>query len=138
MTIKENLELLLAAIENQPEESIKLNSFKQETACGTLFCSLGLACSMPEFQAMGYGFYEMVIRGVEYSRIIYHAELNGECILDNEYVVNNTFGTAAYNRLFEPRGAGYFDAGLIYWDEATSDKQLAILRLKKQLENYND
>ena len=57
-SIINNLEILSAAVEAQPEPMFNLRRFKNETECGTLFCTVGLATTIPHFQELGFKMVE--------------------------------------------------------------------------------
>jgi hypothetical protein len=132
-----NLEALLAAVEAQPETLFDLSFFRNETECGSNFCAVGLACTMPEFQAMGFN---LRATANDYSRdgFSYRAEINGALAMWNNRT-DFAFGTDSYQRCFEPANEGSLDNELGYeFDRDTdtanmTDKELAVARLKKQI-----
>ena len=139
--IIENLEILRAAVEAQPENLFDLGSFKRVEPCGTLFCTLGLACTMPHFQQMGFSLEQ----DGEYIDLL----LNGESIFEALRYVDKIFGDGSFPRLFEPAGCGYADFDLGFdtdyedSDGATvnevqnmPDKTLALKRLDRQINIY--
>lgn len=140
MTPIENLEILIDAVEQHPEELFDLSKYKQEKNCGTLFCTLGLAASMPEFQAQGVEF----VKRPEYSSS--DVKINGETAWYAD-TADGIFGPEAFSRLFEPADCGSMDAFLRYspgfvehCDDGDiqhgpnmTDKELALARLNKQL-----
>jgi len=138
MSITSNLETLLAAVEAQPEDNFDLSHFRQDTACGTNFCTLGLACTMPKFREMGFSLREE-LNTFAPSGFSYHAQVNGLSAMWGNRT-DFAFGTNSYERLFEPADDGNLDEELGYefdYDTDTanmSDKELAIARLKKQIE----
>lgn len=134
-----NLETLLAAVEAQPESQFNLSHFKVEEPCGSLFCTVGLACTMPEFKAMGY---ELVPTGGNWNGSpTYRAHVNHEDVVESD-VCDPAFGDEAYQRLFRPAGGGWIDDDLGYdidYSENTAtmtDKELAIARLNHQIAAY--
>lgn len=129
-----NLETLLAAVEVQPEGLFDLSMFKQDSSCGTLFCTIGVAACLPHFQA----------QGLEFGRVQGN---NKEVVLINGYAAYNRgvadpiFGPNAFDHLFEPAGLGGFDGDEdIDYDDYSddmpnmSDKTLAIARIEKQIQ----
>lgn len=141
-TIVSNLEALLAAVEAQPESQFDLSYFRHdsedENVCGTLFCTVGLACTMPRFQAEGY---ELIATPKNYDpgKFTYHVEVHGTDVRDSD-ASDAAFGTGAWFSLFTPAGDGLFDTDLGYkvsgddYEGNMTDKELAILRLKKQID----
>lgn len=127
--IKRNLEVLLAAVKAQPEELFDLGNYKQYAPCGTLFCTAGLAASIPFFQEQGM---ELVSHG---------SGGNFSVHVDNTHIsyapkTNTLFGNDAFEELFQPNGLGFSDS-TISDDEGMPDKELAIARLEKQLTIYS-
>ena len=137
-----NLEILRAAVEEQPENLFDLGSFKSVEPCGTLFCTLGLACTMPHFQAMGFSL-------VKYGGgTWYNPKLNGNYIFEELDSVDDIFGDDSFLRLFELAGGGIMDFDLgfdadyeDYYNgsldpQNMSDKTLALKRLDRQINIY--
>lgn len=131
-----NLYTLLHAVRLQPESGFFLNRFRKDTECGTLFCTVGLATTMPRFQAMGLS----LVKLGEERDAFYKCELNGQDAYDNPEL-NDIFGERAFNRLFNSTEVGGFDAALGYSEEYNgmsyegnmTHKELAIKRLEKQI-----
>lgn len=139
-----NLELLRAAVEAQPVGLFDLSFYKKEEPCGTLFCTAGLACSMPEFIAKGFGFItawghkEAVFASVD------SVEISGSDKTDP------TFGKDSWSRLFEVRNDGEFDKEHpdfgdisdefyeVGVDPSVTDKDLALWRLEQQIAIYKE
>ena len=130
--IIENLEVLLAAVEAQPENLFDLGSWRTETPCGTNFCVAGLACSMPRFQAAG-------MRWTTYDVPQY----NGIDMRDDGG--DELFGANSMPELFRFAGGGRLDKelGLDYgyddYDDVhmyCTDKELAVARLKNRIATY--
>jgi len=142
MSIIKNLETLLEAVKAQPEKQFDLSVFRQDTPCGTNFCTLGLACSMPWFQEQGYSFVPSPF-GDGY----FISSYQGQDVRDNLRMVDGTFGEVAFGYLFKPAGDGDSDEALGYessyvYDDATgvgdlkanmTDKALAIARLELRI-----
>lgn len=121
--ILRNLKTLHAAVEQQPEALFDLSAYKQELSCGTLFCSAGLAASMPVFQAQGMGMdrdgqrFVVTVYGVD---ILY------------AHGIDKLFGEEAWDNCFATGDEGYRDSDAPLG--ALKDKQLALWRLEKQME----
>lgn len=133
-SIINNLEILSAAVEAQPEPMFNLRRFKNETECGTLFCTVGLATTIPHFQELGFKMVE------EYPKW-FMVQVGDDAIYD-EGVSEEYFGEEAFARLFEPAGQGYLDNKLGYIDHDEdcdtippnmTDKELALARLRLQI-----
>lgn len=136
--IIDNLEALLAEVKLQPESTFDLSVFKKETECGTIFCAVGLACTMPRFQEMGFEF--RACEGVY--RTNYFTEINGEDVMDAG-VADPYFGGNAFRELFSPAGDGRLDGDLNYYEEddetgepTMTDKELIIARLEYKIAQY--
>lgn len=140
-----NLESLLEAVKEQPEELFNLNSYKREAECGTLFCTAGLAATMPEFQEQGYDFC------VKYDSV-FLVTVNGAEVTSST-VVDPAFGEQAFDQVFSMRGGSSFDEKYmdsVYDDlyeehrlkmkprDEVSDKVVAINRLEQQLAIYKE
>ncbi len=133
-TIRENLLKAIEVVQQYPEELLDLNQWRKECDCGTLYCVAGLLAIQPFFAAQGMH--------------PYHEDGRPICgivaISPAASWVNEMFGAGAYDRLFDQRGAGTWDpeltADVIEDDtilmESPTDKQLALRRLRKQLEQY--
>lgn len=145
-----NLERLITAVEAEPEQNFNLSSFKIDktddtgNVCGTLFCTVGLACTLPEFQLQEF---KLIQQGQRYKS--YHVEVNGEHIGNNPVDTDKAFGERAFARLFAARGEGVLDKehpavvgsdayNDVLIDSSTSDKELALWRLTKQLAIYKE
>ncbi len=141
--IKNNLLALRAAVEAQPETNFNLSVFKEEDegGCGTLFCTVGLACTMPMFQEKGYQF-------VGYGSSLY-AERDGEDVMYGA-TTDPEFGENSFSRLFSTRENGYWDneypSATVHTDDwgfthvqlgDVTDKELALWRLDKQIAEYS-
>lgn len=149
-----NLERLIAAVEQHPEVEFNLDYFKVDTmdcngnVCGTLFCTAGLATTLPEFKAAGF---ELVARP-NHHYPSYSVQVNGDHIVASEDT-DKTFGASAFRNLFAGRNDGDFDkdhGGAVSvasddifannWKigEHVTDKELALWRLNKQLAIYKE
>ena len=133
--IVRNLEILKAAVEAQPEKLFDLRAFKREASCGTLFCTAGLAATMPEFieqglelAALGDGWWAVEVDGVG---------------IDESAKSHTIFGSNSFANLFDARDCGAMDDSHpdSYTDglygttihSSVTDKQLAIWRLEQQI-----
>lgn len=148
-TVVDNLEALLAAVEAQPETLFDLSSFRKDTSCGSNFCTAGLACTLPRFQALGF---KLEVTGERYGGgLMYTAKVGGLGVYqsvngEDDYgdeeadVADFALGEGAWQNLFKMSGDGALDAELGYyynWESNTAnmtDKELAIARLKEQIE----
>lgn len=146
-----NLERLIQAVDDQPEDKFDLSSFRIDkkdanNVCGTLFCTVGLACTLPEFQSVGF---HLVLRDNEYDREVeqkvYIAKVGDVAVCSGS--ADPTFGEGSFERLFATRDSGVLDADHpeAVWgiddewfeiDDSVTDKQLALWRLRKQLAIY--
>lgn len=139
-----NLQTLLEAVKAQPETLFDLSMYTQKQECGTLYCTAGLAATMPYFQAQG-----MEIKGNGHGGIFVY--IGGGFITETERTAE-MFGADPWDRLFATYGHGDFDS---YFDpeytdyledddaydapeKAMSDKTLAIARLERQLAIYQN
>ncbi len=140
--IKNNLMVLRAAVEAQPEQNFNLDAFKtEEPECGTLFCTVGLACTMPVFQAKHYAL-TLVQDSWRYSGAgWFEATREGQDVCDYG-VTDVEFGEDSFGNLFEMRNQGQqddahpsYDFGEI--DRSVTDKELALWRLDRQIAIYS-
>ncbi len=132
--ITTNLQTLLAAVEAQPEQNFNLTRYKDEdSACGTLFCTAGLAATLPTFQEQGLSLVEVD----SFSRRKRYMVLVNGYDVDETYDTDAIFGSDAWSNLFATFGHGCRDDGFITKDEngdsIQTHKELAILRIKAQL-----
>lgn len=138
--ILENLKLLHSAVLSQPESHFGLAQFKQEEPCGTLFCTAGLAATMPEFQAQGVELVGTPTPSLYGTKTWWQVLINGEPLWDvDEYIApaDDLFGDAAADNCFSERWESPYDeAVLAEWEDSrdVSDKQLALYRLERQIE----
>ena len=129
-----NLQTLLAAVEAQPEQNFNLTRYKDEdSACGTLFCTAGLAATLPTFQEQGLSLVEID----SYSRVKhYMVFVNGDEVDDTEET-DKIFGPDAWWNLFPTFRNGYRDVEFVTYDvngdSIQTHKELAIFRIKAQL-----
>lgn len=137
-TILNNLTILRDAVAAQPEDLFDLNSYKTEEPCGTLFCTAGLATTMPYFQDLGVSMRQWSLNG-------FYVQVKGDDIDDTEET-NKLFGENAFRHLFAGADNGAWDKALGYVETygAESDayvpqmshKTLALARLDKQIAIY--
>lgn len=116
-TIKENLEALRAAIVAHEESLFDLGNYVRKTGCGTLYCSAGLAATMPFFtdQLTGAG------GGIGSV---------ANCLTMQE----SMWGDNAYNRLFARAGHSVYDGLILDNQGMLSDKELALARIDMALQ----
>lgn len=134
-----NLKTLLAAVEAQPESQFDLSFYKKEEACGTLFCTIGLAATMPHFQALGYNFKSFQNRS---GGFVYFVNKDDEEVTYTD-ITDEDFGDGAFEALFAPASRGTTDEALGYEaicdDDGDriganlSDKELAVKRLENRI-----
>lgn len=121
-TILENLRKAYEIVAATPEETVCLDTFRRETPCGTLFCTAGLLAQDPFFKKQGFRLLSA----------------------DNSYYLNvddekadRLFGESAFDVLFETYGDGLDDNEFLSeesaGDERPTHKELALLRLRKQI-----
>lgn len=130
--IVQNLMVLIQAVEDYPEPKLDLGIFKLDRECGTIYCTAGLAASLPIFQQQGLTLLDRPFPIVT---------LNGYGINQEggDKPLAELFGESAFCRLFSPRHGSPYDAvsGLVYQEPPVSDKQIALNRLRFQLDLYN-
>lgn len=144
-TIIANLEQLRDQIILQPEKLFDLNFYKQEEPCGTIFCSVGLAASMPHFIEQGLGFRlvksynDATEPSMGYAVSGYYAQINGVDVDDNGKDLDMLFGENAFITLFVPGGEGLNDYEFDdrHPDEF-SDKELALARIEYVLNELKE
>lgn len=132
----ENLIVLRAAIQAHKANLFNLEAYTCKTPCGTLYCSAGLATTMPHFQNQGM-----------------HLDDSGDNVLVNGVgianrkgiEINKLFGPDAFNNLFTWYGNSNYDVELLelpeyqvleYDHDVVSHQQLALHRIDKQLDKY--
>mgnify|MGYP001576459888 CR=1 FL=1 len=133
-TIRCNLIEAIRLVEAEPV--LELDQYLTETTCGTLYCTAGLLAQQPYFQRQGMRLSQDEDWGGlsigTYFLTIGHREL---------------FGDDAFDRLFASSKVGVWDDELIRELEAPNedaeptkprptDKQLALARLRRQLDLY--
>ncbi len=139
-TIRENLIAAIAAVAAWPENRFDLETFTGTNECGTFYCSLGLLTTVPHFRKQGLRLRTKERReGASFG-------VGKEGVEDAQFASQATwpdemFGMHAFYRLFSGRGDGDLDDAIItdldlQRGERLSDKELAIARLRWQLENY--
>lgn len=121
-TIRDNLLQAIAATEAFPERLLALHYYRKETDCGTMYCLAGLLTTVPHFAEQGL--------------TLQRSERDPTWTLVTEgRKLNDILGYSAWFRLFAPRGAAEWDEQLLR-DGTLTDKQLALARLRRQLEEY--
>lgn len=130
-----NLTTLRDAVALQPEEQFDLSNYKKESECGTLFCTAGLAATMPHFQLQGVTLYSW-----SYNR---HMVRVDGIDVDDSPSTDVLFGDKAWKNCFAGRDDGGRDgkhhkAGVDRWDSVeisadVTDKELALWRLEQQI-----
>ena len=134
--ILENLEVLRAAVIAEPEALFDLHAFARITDCGTLHCTLGLACTMSYFKEQGLRFNEFSF---------FSPRMEGE----NHTTARSfdkLFGEFSYDRLFTSAGCGTRDKELGFErnyflyriGQSMTDKELAIARLDAAIATYKE
>jgi hypothetical protein len=124
MTPRENIQLLISLIEQEPGSQINLNKFNSD--CGTIHCNLGLAGTHEHFKAQGL---VMGWHGKKPRQVLV-LTLNGSSPINETETLNAMFGPQSWERCFAPAGLGLWDIDLLLG----SHKDLALARLNKQLE----
>jgi len=121
-TIRENLLRAIQLVEDEPAQLLDLSSIVRETGCGTLHCVIGLCVTDPFFRDQGLRMYGWML-------------MVGEQIAGRG--LPPMFGTDAWDRLFHRRGWGTWDQPWLDPEDGhITDKELALMRLNKQLEEY--
>lgn len=129
-TVKQNLEALRAAIAVHEESLFDLNAYVRKTGCDTLYCSAGLAATMPFFTN----------QLTPHATRIYHLYSNSGidgiafCLARQEQM----WGDNSYGRIFTSAGFGEYDGQIANnqdpLDEGMSDKELALARIDMALQ----
>jgi hypothetical protein len=152
-----NLERLIQAVEQQPETSFDLSYFRkdqtaEDNVCGTLFCTVGLACTLPEFSAIGFELKAQPSHRWDLPGVVSYKAYVNDVDVYMAHETDTTFGNNAFERLFDCRGCGIMDDShpnfVLYdadepddggeIDESVTDKQLALWRLNEQLAIYKE
>jgi hypothetical protein len=146
MSIIENLETLRSAVAVQPEKKFSLSSYKRYAECGTLFCTAGLAATMPYFQELGLSFRGFGSGSDENKTWIVQVK---DQDIDWSDETDQIFGYRAFNELFSVAGFGGCDHKVGYrfikangeeTDDSyagkpnMTDKELALARLGYRIE----
>lgn len=132
-TIRKNLEVLAEAIKAHPAELFDLSKYMQVKDCGTLYCSAGLAATLPHFQQQGMR--------IDEDRDVY---VDGEFIAfspaDGSSPTDVLFGTRAFYRLFAGYGSGIYDSRLVNargysreYNRSVTDQELALFRIDQHI-----
>lgn len=123
-----NLYTLLGAVQAQPEKQFDLTRYCDDTdnVCGTLFCTAGLAGTLPFFQSQG-----MVLAKKRWGFMV---EVDGVDV-DETPKTDDLFGDSAWYNLFASRGDGDRDEDIAVASRThLTDKELAIARIEAQIE----
>lgn len=138
----ENLKVLIAAVEAQPE--LNLKAYRTKHGCGTLFCVAGLLPTIPHFKNLGVETDEMDGRGAPAMPV------KGFGIVDTVAHLFGYYGTFdsgglyqvdAFHKICLMRGQSKWDDELkvnrgTQWccvPDTITDKDLALHRLNKAL-----
>lgn len=131
-TILTNLEVLLAAVKSQPEALFNLSSYRNDTECGTMFCTAGLAATLPHFNA------QKMRWGVD--AFDDPTVLIGSGSVGDDEKTDPLFGQNSWYNLFSTFGSGSRDEDLGAVNDigervgGYTHKELAILRIEAQIE----
>lgn len=122
-TILENLAILREAIQASPDDLIQINMYR--SACGTHYCTLGIATTLPHFANQGITLvpYRICEEIVGYIPLLNGVEVSGE----QRRMWDPFFGPHAWSRLFSSRGQSRYDT------EGGSDKDVALHRIDCQI-----
>jgi hypothetical protein len=132
MNIIENLKKAIEVVEACPEAVLDLQHYKQETPCGTLFCTAGLLATTPFFMEQGLQLVPIEDRDSAYN--VTNPKICSDFVFGMSTAwANAMFGGGGFVNLFQSRGCGYWDEEIDPTDEMT-DKELALCRLHRQLE----
>lgn len=121
-----NLFLLRDAVAKYEPKLFNLGAYKKERECGTLFCTAGLAATLPAFKKQGMALFA---DGFDWFMV----RVNGHDI-DDDGIADGLFGVDAWRTCFAARAEGKHDGDFpgVYDDEVT-DKELALWRLSRQI-----
>lgn len=136
--IIKNLCRAISIVEAAPEESVKLDSYKSETKCGTFFCTFGLLSQDEYFQKQGITLTEC--KTPDDATVLHYdgSPMFAPPINTKEEfkALDNLFGEDAFDTLFSLRGVGSLDSqvgALKAAGTSMSDKDYALARLRMQL-----
>ena len=151
--ILNNLNMLLEAVKAFPEKHFSLERYREDNECGSNFCTLGIATTIPYFAEKGYELRPLMQNGKKF-----FLQINGDDFAaGGNKILENDFGKNAFSRLFEPALYGFYDSENEHvkawkaeqWPEDTNvdedgddepqyphQKSLAIWRLEKQIAFY--
>ncbi len=123
--ILQNLQRLLALIEQTPETNLDLNHYENQAECGTLHCVYGWAAQDPYFQQLGCE----VLDGIALfkGKWLEHLYIS---VLDAD--LDTVFGPNSNMRLFRSCSWGDFDRDLAAEAEK-GHKALALARIRRQI-----
>jgi hypothetical protein len=131
MTIVQNLRKAIEIIRAIPDDKLNLGTFRTDTDCGTIACSVGWLAQDPYFIEQGLTLvptptgYSLKLGG-PYDALV--------ATSGTYYNLDELFGADAFYRLFATRIIGIVDSiTLNEVDSDLTDKQLALNRLEQQL-----
>jgi hypothetical protein len=121
-----NLFLLRDAVAKYEPKLFNLSSYKKVRECGTLYCTAGLAATLPAFKEQGMA---LQADGWDWSIV----RVNGHDI-DDDGIADGLFGEDAWKTCFAPREEGKYDGNFPgLYDDSVTDKELALWRLSRQI-----
>lgn len=123
-TIKENLQELHRIITAYPESKLDLQNYVSHTDCGTLFCAVGLAATMPFF---------MDQIGMPPAD---PAESGFNNLADDLSDMSEIWGHDSFDRLFASHGQGRYDEEILDNQAPLSDKELILARIDRALRSH--
>lgn len=123
--IKRNIKRAIELVTAQPESNFNLNSFKEETACGTNFCTAGLLFEQREFRIQ--------LENTELCKE--HRHKTPGLMAHSEEM----FGPFCYQRLFAAYGEGVLDQEWMRdCRKYPTHKELALLRLNHYFQELSE
>lgn len=143
--ILENLNILLEAVKAHPESGFSLENFRRDHPCGTNFCTIGLATTLPHFIEKGYE-----LRPTNQWRRRFALFVKNVPFTADVFMLDKDFGSSSWDRLFDSAGASSMDRHnekFSNWrlypatreheeEEYPHQKDLAIWRLERQIARY--
>lgn len=144
-----NLRLAIEVLSAIPEAVINLETFKEAHAkCGSTACAVGWLAQRKEFNEQGL--FLVPVSNTDVAFHMHHftiRDVNKPFRFDESRwqfgFVDRLFGERAFDRLFMEYGGGDWDQmeGWVYYNDddefaGLSHKELAIARLRKQLDLY--
>lgn len=149
--ILENLNILLEAVKAFPESHFSLERYREDNECGSNFCTLGIATTIPHFVEKGY-----VLRPLMHNEKKFFLQINEQDFdAAGNKILENDFGKNAFDCLFDLALYGLNDSEndqVKAWkaehrpedmaadedeeEEYPHQKDLAIWRLERQIARY--